>query len=127
MSPLLQMKVYIHIYMEPGSKPQFLNQEDHKGSVNFNDEIIVVFYLGLVECVLVSLGIALILAKFSPILHHQIVSMAARLEYQCLYWGTAVVSNILTYSFHFIALYLLQLYIVQFTDIRSCSTCIYMN
>ena len=41
-----------------------------------------------------SLSLALMIAKFFPAVHNQIVSKATRLEYQSFYWGTAVVSNI---------------------------------
>ena len=46
----------------------------------------------------VSLSLALVIAKFFPAIHSQLVSRATSLEYQSLYWGTAVVSNVLVYG-----------------------------
>ena len=48
--------------------------------------------LSWAEYVFVSLSLALVIAKFFPAVHNQIVSRATRLEHQSLYWGTAVVS-----------------------------------
>ena len=50
------------------------------------------------EYVFVSLSLALVIAKFFPAVHNQIVSRATRLEHQSLYWGTAVASNVFTYG-----------------------------
>ena len=41
---------------------------------------------------------ALVVAKFFPIFHNQMISRANRLEHQSLYWGTAIVSNIFFYG-----------------------------
>ena len=46
----------------------------------------------------VSLSLALVIAKFFPAIHSQLVSRATSLESQSLYWGTAVVSNVLVYG-----------------------------
>ena len=53
------------------------------------------------EYVFVSLSLALVIAKFFPAVHNQIVSRATRLEHQSLYWGTAVVSNTFIYGLVF--------------------------
>ena len=53
-----------------------------------------VAWLGVTEYMIVSLSLALVIAKFFPAVHNQIISRATRLEHQSLYWGTAVVSNI---------------------------------
>ena len=60
--------------------------------------------LGWVEYVFVSTSLALVIAKFFPAVHNQIVSRATRLEHQNLYWGTAVVSNVFTYGLLFAAM-----------------------
>ena len=57
--------------------------------------------LSISEYTIVSLSLALVIAKFFPAVHNQIVSRATRLEHQSLYWGTAVVSNIFTYGLLF--------------------------
>ena len=54
--------------------------------------------LGLIEYVFVSFSLALVIAKFFPVVHNQIVSGATGLGHQSLYWGTVVVSNVFTYS-----------------------------
>ena len=43
----------------------------------------------------VSIALSLIIAKFFPAVHNQVVSRATRLEHQSLYWGTVIVSNVL--------------------------------
>ena len=59
--------------------------------------------LSLVEYVFVSLCLAVIIAKFFPAIHNQIVSTAVNsLEYQSLYWGSAVVTNVFTYGLVFV-------------------------
>ena len=57
--------------------------------------------LSLTEYGFVSLSLSLVIAKFFPAVHNQIVSRATRLEHQSLYWGTAVVSNIFVYGLLF--------------------------
>ena len=57
--------------------------------------------LSWAEYVFVSLSLALVIAKFFPGVHNQIVSRATRLEHQSLYWGTAVVSNVFVYGLLF--------------------------
>ena len=54
--------------------------------------------LSLAEYVFVSLSLALVISKYFPGVHDQIVSRATRLEHQSLYWGTAVVSNVFVYG-----------------------------
>ena len=56
------------------------------------------------EYVFLSTSLALVIAKFFPAVHNQIVSRATRLEHQSLYWGTAVVSNVFTYGLVFVAM-----------------------
>ena len=60
--------------------------------------------LSWAEYVFVSLSLALVIAKFFPAVHNQIVSRATRLEHQSLYWGTAVISNVFTYGLLFTAM-----------------------
>ena len=60
--------------------------------------------LSLAEYVFVSTSLALVIAKFFPAVHNQIVSRATTLEHQSLYWGTAVVSNVFTYGLLFTAM-----------------------
>ena len=56
-----------------------------------------VAWLGVAEYYMIaSLSLALVIAKFFPGVHDQIVSRVTRLEYQSVYWGSAVVSNIFT-------------------------------
>ena len=103
---LLQIKVY----SEFGGKPQTWDQHQ-KGTTNYEYNIIF-FSLTLhsyvnwswAQYVFVSLSLALVIAKFFPAVHNQIVSRATRLEHQSLYWGTAVVSNVFTYGLFFAAM-----------------------
>ena len=110
------------MYSEFGGKPHTWDQSQ-KGSVKLssnNEEIddddnlkgVIVFMgssvkfhryvrLSWAEYVFVSLSLSLVIAKFFPAVHNQIVSRATRLEHQSLYWGTAVVSNIFTYGLLF--------------------------
>ena len=70
--------------------------------------------LSLTEYVLVSVSLALVIAKFFPAVHNQIVSRATRLEHQSLYWGTAVISNTFIYGLLFTGirvLYISRLFI----------------
>ena len=67
------------------------------------DERVFVF-LGVAEYMTTSLSLGLVLAKFFPAVHNQIVSRATRLEHQSIYWGTVVVSNIFTYGLLFAAM-----------------------
>ena len=106
------------MYSEFGCKPQTWDQSQ-KGTVTFDDdynkvEVIVKFITGqikrhdfiklaLSEYIIVSLSLSLVIAKFFPAVHNQIVSRATRLEHQSLYWGTAVVSNIFVYGLLFAA------------------------
>ena len=57
----------------------------------------------IVEYVAVSLSLSLVIVKFFPAIHNQIVSRITKVEHQSLYWGTAIVSNILTYGLVFLA------------------------
>ena len=57
--------------------------------------------ISLLEYVFVSTSLALVIAKFFPAVHNQIVSRATRLEHQSLYWGTAVISNTFIYGLLF--------------------------
>ena len=54
--------------------------------------------LSLAEYVFVSTSLALVIAKYFPGVHDQIVSRVTRLEHQSLYWGTAVVCNVFVYG-----------------------------
>ena len=112
------------VYSESEGKPQIWDQSQkgtvntNKGSFDFvNDDYDYngmkfiqkisrhqFVNLSLTEYVFVSLSLALVIAKFFPAVHNQIVSRATRLEHQSLYWGTAVVSNVFTYGLLFIAM-----------------------
>ena len=59
--------------------------------------------LGLIEYVFVSFSLALVIAKFFPVVHHQIVPRTTTFGYQSLYWGTVVVSNVFIYGLLFTA------------------------
>ena len=59
--------------------------------------------LSLAEYVVVSLCLALVIARLFPAVHNHIVSKATRLEHQSLYWGTVVVSNTFVYGLVFAA------------------------
>ena len=104
----IQVKVYA--YTEPESTPQFLDQSQ-RGTVTFEYEFSFLGALGegafislsLSEYVFVSLSVALIIAKFVPSFHNQILSRATRLEHQSVYWGVAMVSNVFTYGLLFLA------------------------
>ena len=60
-------------------------------------------WLCIVEYATVSLSLSLAIAKFFPAIHNQIVSKVTRMEHQSLYWGTVIVSNILTFGLLFLA------------------------
>ena len=60
--------------------------------------------LGLIEYVFVTFSLALVIAKFFPVVHSQIVPRTTTFGHQSLYWGTAVVSNVFTYGLLFAAL-----------------------
>lgn len=104
----------IRVYSENGGVPKSWNQRQ-KGVAKFNfydTDIMIKFQnftinieqfvsLCLAEYILVSLSISLVIAKFFPAVHSQIVSKATNLEYQSLYWGTAVVSNVFVYGLLF--------------------------
>ena len=62
----------------------------------------IVAWLGVGKYMISSLSLALLIAKFFPAVHNQIVSKATRFEYQSLYWGTAVVSNIFVNIYPFL-------------------------
>ena len=109
------------VYSESEGKPQIWDQSQ-KGTVKINKGPFAYLFkdnnydytsgmkfiqkmgphqfvqLSLVEYVFVSTSLALVIAKFFPAVHNQIVSRATRLEHQSLYWGTAVVSNVFTYG-----------------------------
>ena len=57
----------------------------------------------IVEYAVVSLTLSLVIAKYFPAIHDQLVSRITREEHQSLYWGTVIVSNILTYGLVFLA------------------------
>ena len=116
----------MYSYSESGSRPLTWDQ-NHKGSITFDydyldDSKIMKFIkwsmnaysfvkLSLVEYVFVSLCLAVVIAKFFPAIHSQIVSKAVNsLEYQSLYWGSAVVTNVFTYGLVFVAARGLSLY-----------------
>ena len=119
----------VKVYSEVGGKPQTWDQHqkgtiilgyydyyDHFDYYDYYDtgnevmqflDILMTSHtfvnLSLAEYVFVSLSLALVIAKFFPAVHNQIVSRATRLEHQSLYWGTAVVSNVRTYGLLFAA------------------------
>ena len=117
----------MYSYTEAGSRPLTWDQNE-KGSVSFydnddddndddnDDDIHIMKFvnwpidtntfvkLALAEYVFVSLSLALLIGKFFPAIHSQIVSKAASsLEYQSLYWGSAVVANVFIYGLMFLA------------------------
>ena len=102
----------IKVYSELGEKPQTWDQHQ-KGAITTNHgdnkkEVMKFMDFSMTsqtfvklcwaEYVFVSLSLALVIAKFFPAVHNQIVSRATRLEHQSLYWGTAVASNVFTYG-----------------------------
>ena len=116
----------IMVYSELEGKPQIWDQS-RKGTVNTNNGQFFdsgndnsdysngmkfiqkmgphqFVNLSLTEYVFVSLSLALVIAKFFPAVHNQIVSRATRLEHQSLYWGTAVISNTFIYGLLFAAM-----------------------
>ena len=68
--------------------------------ISFNTVVV----LGLIEYVFVSFSLALVIAKFFPVVHSQIVPRTTTFGHQSLYWGTVVVSNVFTYGLLFAAL-----------------------
>ena len=115
MSHNLQIK----LYSEFGGKPHTWDQSQ-KGIVifspdtntgedkvmkfmSFSMKLRTFIALSWTEYIFVTMSVALVVAKFFPAVHNQIVSRATRPEHQSLYWGTAVVSNIFTYGLVFAA------------------------
>ena len=104
----------IKVYSEFGRKSQAWDQSQ-KGIVTFFDNEEALNFMGFsvqfdtfmklswAEYVFVSTSLALVIAKFFPAVHNQIVSRATRLEHQSLYWGTVVVSNVFIYGLFFAA------------------------
>ena len=109
----MQIKLY-----SSGDKPQTWDQR-YKGYVTFitnvaydNDYVVrkafkfmnwmmddsQFLFVSIVEFAIVSLCVALVVAKFFPIFHNQMISGANRLEHQSLYWGAAIVSIFFLYS-----------------------------
>ena len=103
------------VYAEVGNKKQIWDRSQ-KETVTFRDysdpnvmkfmkwriEAHTLTKLCVAEYVLVSLSLALVIAKFFPAYHSKIVSKAATLEYKSLYWGTVVVSNLCIYGLLFV-------------------------
>ena len=108
----------MYSYSEVGSRPLTWDQ-NQKGIItidyDYGDSKIMEFMkwtmnarsfvkLSLVEYVFVSMSLAVIIAKFFPAIHNQIVSKAVNsLEYQSLYWGSTVVTNVFTYGLVLVA------------------------
>ena len=101
------------LYVEFGGRPKTwdrkqkgytsLNSEAHdsfdvRAITNLVPDKDTLLNLCLTEYVFVSLSLALVIAKFFPAIHSQLVSRATSLESQSLYWGAAVVSNVLVYG-----------------------------
>ena len=99
---------------------------EQKGLTSFNPEALIgfdarqitnwvpnnnaLFDLCLAEYVFVSLSLALLIAKFFPKIYSQLVSKATHPEYQSLYWGAAVVSNVFVFCGVFVFGRILTLY-----------------
>ena len=58
--------------------------------------------LSTIEHIIVSLSLSLVIAKYYPAVHNNIISMVTRTEHQSLYWGTVIVFNFFTYSLLFL-------------------------
>ena len=102
----------IKCYAEARGIPETWDNEQ-KGLTSFNPEALIgfdarqitkwvpnnnaLFDLCLAEYVFVSLSLALLIAKFFPKIYSQLVLKATIPEYQSLYWGAAVVSNVFVY------------------------------
>ena len=112
--------VQIKLYAETRGVPETWNREQ-KGitSINPSEEDYESFdpkeinkyisdtetllNLTLTEYSVVSLSVTLLVAKFFPAIHSQLVSSVTTLEYQSLYWGTAVVCNVFVYGLVFLS------------------------
>ena len=85
----------------------YYDRDDRKETMRFMDSSVkshTFVNLSWAEYVFVSTSLALVIAKFFPAVHNQIVSRATRLEHQSLYWGIAVISNVFTYGLLFAAM-----------------------
>ena len=108
----------IKVYAEAGGRPQTwdVSQKGTTTTDSNNDDINVnyafkllewpistenMLKLYLAEYILVSISLVLMIAKFFPVYHSKLVSMATTLEYRSLYWGAAVVSNCFTFGVFF--------------------------
>ena len=112
--------VQIKLYAETRGVPETWNREQ-KGitSINPSEEdyesfdpkeinkyvpdTATLLYLSLTEYIVVSLSVALLVAKFFPAIHSKLVSSVTTLEYQSLYWGIAVVCNVFVYGLVFLS------------------------
>ena len=115
----------MYSYSEAGSRPLTWDQ-NQKGIITFDYDFIYDYSeyddskvmefmkwtmnehsfvkLSLVEYVFVSMSLAVIIARFFPAIHNQIVSKAVNsLEYESLYWGSTVVTNVFTYGLVLVA------------------------
>ena len=105
--------------LDPGTYDYY--DYDFVGDIDANDitewvsNSNTLFDLCLTEYVFVSLSLALVIAKFFPAIHSRLVSRATSLEYQSLYWGAAVVSNVFVYGLVFLSGRALSLLFVHFT------------
>ena len=111
----------IKVYSESGGKLQTHWDQSQKGTItddyyyDFDGDVKVLMFmthrmnyltlvkLSLAEYVVVSLCLALVIARLFPAVQNHIVSKATRLEHQSLYWGTVVVSNTFVYGLVFAA------------------------
>ena len=99
--------VQIKVYSEVGGIPQAWNQHQ-KGTVYrtlYRDKDDIKFMQWPIDtntfvklCLIEYVFVSLVMAKFFPAIHSEVVSRATSLEYQSLYWGAAVVSNVFVYG-----------------------------
>ena len=111
----------IKVYSESGGKLQTHWDQSQKGTItddyyyDFDGDVKVLMFmthrmnyltlvkLSLAEYVVVSLCLALVIARLFPAVQNHIISKATRLEHQSLYWGMVVVSNTFVYGLVFAA------------------------
>ena len=136
---LSNLQVEVYSFSEPGKKP-LIWDKSKKGTIEIDGQVIAEEYtqkalrflnwslhnsefikLSTAEYVLVSLSLALAIAKFFPAFYNQMILRTNGPVHQSLYWGTVVVCNVFNYSLLFVAMrgwsiYWASLYLTYFHD-----------
>ena len=89
--------------MKIGGKSVFANDDNNALKfLNFSVDDSDFTRLSMVEYLVVSLSLALAIAKIFPTFNNKIALRAYGPAHQSLYWGTVVICNIISYSFLYV-------------------------